>query len=157
MSCKEMNDFVEIERKFLIHSLPDAVSSYPHRQIIQGYIECRDESVEVRLRQDGNCYVQTIKNGSGVKRLEVNIPINEAQFFALWPLTAGKRLEKTRYEIDVDSYLIELDVYGGQNTGLVTAEVEFAGIEEAAQFSPPDWFGQDITKHLAYKNRWLAS
>ena len=52
--------------------------------------------------------------------------------------------------------MAELDVYHGELTGLVTVEVEFSSLEEAESFSPPAWFGEDITEDKRYKNKNLA-
>ena len=70
-------------------------------------------------------------------RVEEEIEIEPDRFERLWPLTEGRRIEKTRYEIDAGGDLvIELDVYKGDLDGLVTAEVEFDS-EEAADASSP--------------------
>lgn len=151
-----MSEFVEIEKKYLINSIPMSLDSFPSKTMRQGYIECKDESVEVRLRQEGDSFVQTIKKGGGSKRLEVNIPISEQQFNVLWPLTQGKRINKKRFFIRQDTYTIELDVYKGLQFDLMTADVEFESTEAADAFTPPDWFGREITSESQYRNRHLA-
>jgi len=84
--------------------------------------------------------------------------MSEAQFEALWPLTEGRRIEKTRYEISAGQRLmIELDVYGGGLEGLVVAEVEFPTRAEAEAFDAPPWFGPDVTDDERYKNQRLAT
>jgi CYTH domain-containing protein len=35
-------------------------------------------------------------------------------------------------------------------------EVEFASVEDSARFSPPEWFGPEVTEDERYKNRQLA-
>ena len=88
-------------------------------------------------------------------------------FKALWPQTEGNRVEKTRYYIPLtdsnnNQHTIELDVYAGHLSGLVTAEIEFSGRETDASvranaFTPPGWFGNDVSEDKRYKNRSLAS
>ena len=101
-------------------------------------------------------------------RDEQNIIINEATFASLWPLTKGKRIEKTRYYVpytdpDSNEHTIELDIYHGNLEGkLVTAEVEFRGREteatlRAETFCPPEWCSTDISYDQRYKNNALAS
>jgi CYTH domain-containing protein len=51
---------------------------------------------------------------------------------------------------------IELDVFRGGLSGLCVAEVEFPSEEEAAAFSPPDWFGREVTDDERFKNKSLA-
>ena len=98
-----------------------------------------------------------------------NIQIDKEVFESLWPLISGRRIEKTRYYIpyvdpEGDKHTIELDLYHGPNhlDGLCTAEVELEGREAEATlradtFQPPEWFGEDISSNLSYKNRSLAS
>ena len=82
---------------------------------------------EIRLRRKGERFYQTVKQGKGVQRTEVEVELSRAQFDTLWPLTAGKRVEKVRYEIPEGIWTIELDVYRRHLKGLVVAEVEFEG------------------------------
>ena len=75
-----------------------------------------------------------------------------------WPLTEGRRLEKTRHVIPAGADLtIELDVYSGALTGLLVAEVEFGSEEAAGTFEPPAWFGTEVTDDARFKNQQLAS
>lgn len=146
----------EIERKFLVKSLPDNLDQYPHQEISQGYIVVSEDDTEVRLRKKGDKYFQTIKSGGGKIRTETEIEISEAQFNSLWPTTEGKRLEKVRYKIPHGEQTIELDVYRGSLEGLVSAEIEFDSSEASDQFVPPEWFGEDVTEDKQYKNQSLA-
>jgi CYTH domain-containing protein len=98
----------------------------------------------------------TIKSGGGRVRAEEELAIETDRFERLWPLTEGRRIEKTRYEIAADGATIELDVYAGALDGLVVAEVEFDGEDAADAFEPPDWFGAEVTDDARYKNQRLA-
>jgi CYTH domain-containing protein len=109
------------------------------------------------VRRRGDQAYLTVKAGGGRVRVEEEIEIDADRFERLWPLTEGRRIEKTRYEIDAaDGLLIELDVYTGALDGLVTAEVEFDSEEAADAFEPPGWLGEDVTEDLRYKNQRLA-
>jgi adenylate cyclase len=111
--------------------------------------------VRVR-RREGRTWL-TVKAGAGRVRVEEEIEIEGDRFERLWPLTEGRRIEKTRYEIDADGgAVIELDVYTGDLEGLVVAEVEFDSEEAAEAYVAPDWLGADITEDLRYKNQRLA-
>ena len=82
----------------------------------------------------------TVKGGSGRSRTEEEWGIDVERFARLWPLTEGRRLEKTRYVMAVgDGLEIEVDVYSGALTGLSVAEVEFGTEEAADAFEPPAW------------------
>jgi hypothetical protein len=74
----------------------------------------------------------------------------------MWGATSGKRLEKTRYNIPCGGLTIELDIYGGDLEGYTSVEVEFHNQDERDKFTPPEWFGREITDDLQYKNQSLA-
>lgn len=159
----------EIERKFLlqlqpkqtrkfgqINELPYGIKEYPHQYIHQGYIAIDQTGTEVRLRQMGDEFFQTVKIGTGKTRLESEIQITRAQFEALWHTTQGKRVEKTRYSIPYEGVTIELDVYSGVLKGLMTAEIEFTDIQSSQIFEPPAWIGIEVTYDARFKNQALA-
>ncbi len=116
----------EIERKFLVKEMPRGLGDYLASEINQGYLAVTDDDTEIRIRKKGDGYYETVKSGKGLKRKEVEIEIGEKVFNALWPLTEGMRVEKTRYDIPYGGHVVELDVYSGGLAGLVVAEVEFA-------------------------------
>ena len=147
----------EIERKFLVTETPPGLERYPHATIRQGYLALDPDGTEVRIRQKGDRFFQTVKRGAGLQRLEVEFLLTRSQFEALWPLTQGRRVEKIRYDIAFDAHVIELDVYDGALAGLLTAEVEFASLEASAAFQPPPWLNQEITEDKRYKNKNLAT
>ena len=145
----------EIERKFCVQKMPD-LTARTGIEISQGYISVGENGPEVRLRRKGERFYQTVKIGEGVQRTEVEVELSRAQFDTLWLLTAGRRLEKVRYEIPEGVWTIELDVYRGHLKGLVVAEVEFETIDESSRFVPPPWFGREVTDDSHYKNAYLA-
>jgi adenylate cyclase len=147
---------LEIERKFLVASLPEAIDRHPHERIIQGYLVIGADGSEVRLRRKGRKYFETVKLGRGEVRSELEIELTGAQFDTLWEATSGRRIEKTRYEIPQARRIIEVDVYHGELAGLVIAECEFASAEEGRHFVPPEWLGREVTDDPAYRNQSLA-
>ncbi len=146
----------EIERKFLVKLLPENLEQYPHKDIAQGYLAITEDGTEVRLRQKGEKYFQTVKSGAGKTRFESEIEITENQFNTLWEATNGKRVEKTRYEISHESGTIELDVYHGDLDGLLSAEMEFTSEEASNAFVAPEWLHEEVTDDKRYKNQSLA-
>jgi len=148
---------IEIERKFLLNSLPedyrkDAI------EILQGYLLICEDGQEVRVRKKGEIFLHTIKKPLAEGRTEIEIEISEVQFNKLWAFTKGRRLEKTRYHYLLNHGLVaEIDVYKGKNAGLTVVEVEFKTREELINFAKPEWFGQEITGEKKYKNQNLAS
>jgi adenylate cyclase len=149
----------EIERKFLVTGeLPDDLNRHPSDEISQGYVAIADDGTEVRVRVRGGDHTLTVKSGPSLTRVEEEIEIDPSRFESLWPLTAGRRIEKRRYMIPAgDQLSIELDVYGGELDGLVTAEIEFDSTEQAEAFEPPPWIGSDVTGDGSYSNQSLAA
>jgi len=148
----------EIERKFRASALPDAVMARPARRIEQGYVAI-GERTEVRLRRNGEGMTLTAKRGHGERRAEHEIALYKEQFEALWPLTEGRRLRKTRRLVPLGErgLTAEVDVYEGTLAGLITAEVEFETSAQSQAFRPPNWFGMELTGDPAYANQRLAA
>ena len=145
----------EVERKFLLDTLPDDIEQQPNNLIRQGYV-VTDASNEVRVRAKGENYYLTIKQGSGLSRNEVEMAISEDQFNTLWELTVDKRVEKIRYDYQGPASLIEIDIYNNGLSPLKVAEVEFSSVEESRHFIPPSFFGREVTEDKLYKNAALA-
>jgi adenylate cyclase len=150
---------IEIERKFLVDSAPENLDDHPHDEIDQGYVALTDDGVEVRIRRRRDRAYLTIKSEGARARLEEEIEIDQRRFESLWPLTEGRRVQKTRYLIPTaDGRLtIELDVYHGDLAGLLTAEIEFDSPDAATHFRPPVWLGREVTDDPRYKNKRLAT
>ncbi len=145
---------MEIERKYLIPKLPDGYASFPCRILEQGYL-CTDPVVRVRKDQDR--YELTYKSSGLLKREEYNLPLDRASYEHLRDKADGRIIQKHRYRIPLDGGLTaELDVFDGDLAPLVLAEVEFPDEAGALSFTPPDWFGKDVTFSGAYQNSRLS-
>jgi CYTH domain-containing protein len=147
---------VEIERKYVLPAPPPELDGFPGERIQQGYVAIADDGVEVRVRRRGDQTVLTIKSGPGEIRVEEELAIDERRFDALWSLTEGRRLTKTRHLVPVGDLTVEVDVYDDALDGLVTAEVEFPSREESARFVAPEWLGREVTGDARYANQTLA-
>lgn len=136
---------------------PPGVERSRSTRIEQGYIAIAEDGTEVRVRRRDGAAVLTVKAGVGRNRLEEEIAIDAERFARLWPLTQGRRVEKTRHLIPAGRGItIELDVYSGGLAGLMVAEVEFGSEKEADAFEPPGWFGSEVTDDARFKNQTLA-
>ena len=114
---------MEIERKYLIHKLPEDLETYPCKKIQQAYL-CTDPVVRIR-RQDQDYYL-TYKGGGLMVREEYNLPLNKTAYEHLLKKADGIILSKTRYLLPLtDTLTIELDVFDPPYQGLWLAEVEF--------------------------------
>jgi adenylate cyclase len=149
---------MEIERKFVITDRPDLEPAKTY-EIEQGYLALAtdDGGAEVRLRRWDDGQALTIKGGTGKVRAEHEIELDRERFDAIWPLTEGRRVVKTRRVIPHGELEIELDVYAGELEGLLVAEVEFDTEDAADRFEPPQWFGPEVTGDERYLNERLAT
>lgn len=146
----------EIERKFLLGGLPDWLDERAGERISQGYLT-NGEGPEIRLRRAGEQAMLTVKKGAGEIREELEVELDPYLFRTLWPLTAGRRLAKTRLRHSLDDgHTAEIDVYAEALAGLVVCEVEFSSSEESRGFRPPAWLGREVTGDGRYANRELA-
>lgn len=149
-----MSDHMEIERKYLVQSLPPQLEAYPHTQIEQGYL-CT--APVVRIRRDGDAYYLTYKGGGMMMREEYNLPLTAQAYSHLLPKADGGIISKTRYRIPLsDGLTAELDVFHGFMEGLIMVEVEFPDLHTAQTYTPPSWFGPDVTQDSRYHNSSMS-
>jgi adenylate cyclase len=141
----------EIERKFLVNgdSWRDAVESQEH--VMQGYL-ANGENTTVRVRVKDAAAFLTIKGmmrGISRAEYEYSIPVADAEAM-LKDLAVSPPIEKTRYRVRFGAHLWELDVFAGENAGLIMAELELASEDES--FELPDWAGEEVSDDLRYYN-----
>lgn len=146
---------LEIERKFMVkgESWRDEVESQAH--IMQGYLANSDTAV-VRVRVKGVAAFITIKGATaGISRseYEYRIPVEDAKAM-LRELTMFPVIDKVRHGVRVGKHLWELDLFAGENEGLVMAEVELASEDEV--FEMPEWAGEEVSDDPRYYNLNLA-
>ena len=145
---------IEIERKFLVkdNSFLDDFSR--SNRIVQGYLSSHPERT-VRVRIKGENGYLTIKGKSeGFSRYEweKEIAIEEAE--KLLQLCEPGVIDKIRYDIIVGTHVFEVDMFYGENEGLVLAEIELQAEDEV--FEKPNWLGQEVTEDLRYYNSYLS-
>ena len=139
---------MEIEKKFLIKELPD-LSKYDFLEIEQGYLST---DPVVRIRKKNDKYILTYKGSGLLAREEIEAALTKESYEHLLEKIDGHPITKRRYLIPLDPYTIELDIFSGHMEGLIMAEVEFPSVEEADAFTPPSWFGADVTEDHRYHN-----
>ena len=145
----------EIERKFLVkdEGWREAVRRHVHFR--QGYLSS-DPQCSVRVRVSDRRAHLNIKSATlGVERLEYEyeIPLDDAHEM-LDRLAQGPLIEKTRYYADVGDHTWEVDVFEGDNAGLVVAEIELGDPEEP--FERPAWVGEEVSHDSRYYNVCLV-
>ena len=147
---------IEIERKFLVQSDAFKDQAFKSTRIVQGFLNTHKKRT-VRVRLKGNDGFLTIKgesSSSGLSRFEweKSIPKEEAE--QLLQLCEDGVIDKIRYEVKVEEHIFEIDVFFGDNTGLIVAEVELSSENET--FKKPNWLGQEVTGDIRYYNSQLS-
>lgn len=148
-------NYCEIERKFLVKGEFRHLAISQSR-ICQGYLSL-DPQRTVRIRINGGKGYITIKGSSGQNDMsrfewEKEIPDDEAEL--LLRLCLPGVVEKVRYIVPVENLKYEVDVFFGENEGLVMAEVELES--ENQQVKLPYWIGTEVTGDRRYYNSYLA-
>lgn len=145
---------MEIERKFLPKTLPEELNQYKCHKIEQAYL---NTAPVIRIRKQDDEYFLTYKGGGMMAREEYNLTLNEKSYYHLLEKADGNIITKTRFLIPIhDGLTAELDVFEGRFAGMLLVEVEFDSIEQANNFTPPDWFGKDVTHEKKYHNSYLS-
>ena len=145
----------EIERKFLVrgNGWRDHGAGVPYRQ---GYLSTvAERTVRVRLIRDkGWLTIKGITVGATRAEYEYEIPADEAGEM-LDVLCERPLIEKTRYRIEHQGLIWEVDEFDGDNAGLIIAEVELE--EENQTVVLPDWIGEEVTDDPRYYNANLIA
>jgi len=147
---------IEIERKFLVTSLDFIAESSVQHAIAQGYLNSDPERT-VRIRIKGENGYITIKgsgNETGTSRMEWEKEISLEEAKSLLKLCEKGVIEKTRYEVKSGIHIIEIDVFHGENEGLIMAEVELEDENEA--ILKPNWLGKEVTGDTRYYNSYIS-
>ncbi len=146
----------EIERKFLIKTIPMDIEQFPHQEIIQWYFNDPSTGKSIRVRHIWDKYKVTRKKWYGLVREEIEVDISKDEFDQYRFQVENHFLEKTRYEIPYEWLIIELDIYKNLQW-LKTAEVEFKSKRDAKNFVVPERFGEELTKMREATNWYIAN
>lgn len=147
---------IEIERKYLVKS-DDFKSVFSKKsEIAQGYLSSvAERTVRVRIKgEKGFLTIKGIGNETGISRFEweKEIAVDEAK--QLLKLCEKGVIEKTRYEVNYQNHIIEIDVFHGENEGLILAEIELNDENEIIE--KPDWLGEEVTNDKRYYNSYIS-
>ena len=143
----------EIERKFLINMAAIGILENG-TAIKQGYISTTDKTV-VRARVAGNKAYLTLKGENKQltrSEFEYEIAVNDAEQI-ISELCNGPIVEKTRYLRVYAGHIWEIDIFHGDNNGLVVAEIELKSENET--FEKPSWITVEVSDDARYYNSSL--
>ena len=133
----------KIERKFLLSSLPSGIDK-ASKIVYERYFLRVNENDEIRIQRKGDTFYRehkiTISNFSN----EIVVTSITAEDFDRLKLKATGNIERDSYSLpNIQNATVK--VYHCRFEGLIRAEVEFASVNDATHFAPPDWIGQEIT------------
>jgi adenylate cyclase len=124
--------------------------------MVQGYL-AGGERLSIRVRLAGDEARLNIKHARRLTvrhEVEVALPLEDARELLQHACELGQ-VEKTRYEVPHAGHVWEVDVFHGDNAGLVLAEIELA--REGEPFEIPAWVGEDVSGDARYLNQNLAA
>ncbi len=153
-------DSIEYELTYLAKSLPANIKSVTPNRLKDIYIpDTADIHPRLRLRKKGNKFELTkkvpLKEGDASAHTELTIPLDESEFLAL-ENSSTKIVEKDRYNITIDGYEAEIDVFLGDLQGLVLIDFEFDSEDAKSAFIVPDVCLADVTQEMFIAGGKLA-
>jgi adenylate cyclase len=145
----------EIERKFLLRGDGWRGLVSGQTTIRQAYLGSTPKSsTRVRICGDGTATLTIKSRPADLRRLELEYPIPVIQAEALMQLREGSIIEKIRHVVPYGNLAWEIDVFSGENLGLIIAEVELKDVDQAVEM--PDWVGREVTAQPQYYNSFLV-
>ena len=140
----------ELELTYLATCIPAEVQEVTPEHLLDVYIpENPDMHSHLRLRQRGDKYEITkkvpIKEGDPSAQIEYNIPLDAKEFTSL-SLVSNKRIEKDRYDINIEGNPAEVDIFMGALKGLVLIDFEFSSDVDKQTFTPPSCCLVEVTE-----------
>ena len=146
----------EIERKFLVKNNDFEKEAIRFEYISQGFLSTDPErTVRIRIKNDkGIITIKGASNKEGTTRFEWEKEITVDEAKSLLALCTKSIIEKTRYLIPAAQFIFEVDVFSGDNEGLIIAEIELSDAHEA--FPKPPWLGDEVTGQIKYYNSQLS-
>jgi CYTH domain-containing protein len=151
-----MKNMIEIERKFLVNSNVFEKDAFAKKRIVQAYLSSVPErTVRVRIKGDkGFITVKGKSNDNGTTRLEWEREISLSEAESLLSICESGIIDKIRYEVKVGQHVYEVDIFSGENEGLVLAEIELTSEDET--FEKPLWLDKEVTNDERYYNAYLS-
>jgi CYTH domain-containing protein len=147
---------METERKFLVSNQTFANEAFKTSRIVQGYL-CADAARSVRVRICGEEAFLTIKgptNERGWSRYEFEQSLSLTDAEELMKLCLPGTIDKVRHYVKAGDHIWEVDVFHGENEGLIVAEIELKSEEEV--FEIPSWVAEEVSGDPKYYNMMLA-
>ena len=146
---------LEIERKFLVTSNAWRPLAVRPRRIVQAYLaNTATSSVRIRLTDDSKARLTIKSKGPSTCREEFEYPVPLEDARSLLELRTSQLVCKVRHVVPFAGMDWDVDVFDGENAGLVLAEVELQSVTQ--QIELPGWVGEEVSHDERYTNNQLA-
>jgi adenylate cyclase len=146
---------IEIERKFLVLGKDWRRFVTARTDIRQAYLSSGEHSsTRVRIIDSKTATLTVKSKRAELRRVEVECAIAVADADALLLLRESSLITKVRHIVPWGNHTWEVDEFGGDNEGLIIAEVELRNDHEF--FDRPPWLGVEVTSQQQYYNSSLA-
>jgi adenylate cyclase len=146
---------IEIERKFRVTESGWLALATGSQRLRQAYL-CNNGKLTIRVRvEDGERATLNVKTADPARNrveYEYVIPVTDAE--GLLALREGGIVERVRHKVAYEGSCWEIDVFSGENEGLVVAEIELSDTQQT--FKRPPWLGDEVTGDLRFYNASLA-
>jgi CYTH domain-containing protein len=150
MSDLSATSEIELEHTYLARHLPEELKGATPKRLIDVYIpEVTNTHPHLRVRKKGDMYEITKKSplhqGDSSVMVEQTIPLDRVEFEHL-SHASTVRIVKDRYNVTIDNYPAEVDVFQEDLRGLVLIDFEFTTVEEKRSFVAPEICFADVTQ-----------
>lgn len=124
--------------------------------IKQGFLNSNpNRTVRVRINESqGFLTIKGKSSFDGLVRFEFEKEIEKNDAMQLLNLCEPGIIDKKRYLVNFLNYIIEVDVFSGENEGLIIAEIELNDVSDNPQL--PEWIGEEVTGDVRYYNSYLS-
>lgn len=146
---------LEIERKFLVINDKWKDNILSESVLKQGYIANQpNATVRVRIAKGvAHLNIKSATKGISRAEFEYQIPMADAEQI-LEQVAEQPFIDKMRYKVRWGDHVWDLDLFAGDNRGLVMAEVELDSEDEP--FELPPWAGEEVSGDPRYYNASLV-
>lgn len=160
----------EIERRFLVNhnAFMSAIETSKTKPvtITQGYLCKGDNTIRVRLVEsfhigrfpsslvEAFITIKSRRVGISADEYEYSIPEHHANEI-LSHMCKDAIISKQRYSTFHDGFEWAVDVFLGENAGLIIAELELP--DESTEFNKPAWVAEEISSDHRYSNANLST
>ena len=145
----------EIERKFLVLNQDWQEHTNAELHIVQGYLATNEfSSTRIRIQNEtANINIKSATLDICRTEFEYSIPVDDARLM-IDDLCIKPVIEKTRFTVEHMNHIWEIDVFSGDNEGLIVAEIELSFPDE--DFGKPSWLGEEVSNDARYYNACLV-